>query len=84
MTIKFFIQLIQNICIQLLICTISTVTLWANESTNFSSNYERKIIEIEELQNFLDNFFERQINQLRIPGAVFIMVKDDEILISKG
>jgi CubicO group peptidase (beta-lactamase class C family) len=33
---------------------------------------------------FADEFFPRQIEELRIPGLTFVVVQDGEILLAKG
>ncbi|MCI0615430.1 beta-lactamase family protein [bacterium] len=37
-----------------------------------------------ELQNFMDPLFRQQMEQLHIPGAVFVLVQDGRILLAKG
>lgn len=37
-----------------------------------------------DLEAFLDDFFVREMDELHIPGAVFVMVKDGEIFLAKG
>jgi CubicO group peptidase (beta-lactamase class C family) len=41
-------------------------------------------IDAKELESFLDKFFAEKMEKLHIPGLVFVMVKDGEILFSKG
>jgi CubicO group peptidase (beta-lactamase class C family) len=38
----------------------------------------------QELETFLDKFFSEKMEELHIPGAVFVLVKDGEILCAKG
>jgi len=44
------------------------------------------IVEInpQELGTFLDNIFSKYMSELHVPGATFVIVKDGEILFSKG
>jgi CubicO group peptidase (beta-lactamase class C family) len=37
-----------------------------------------------ELETFLDDFFTEKMEELHIPGAAFVMVKDGETFFSKG
>ncbi len=41
-------------------------------------------IEIESLEQFVDNFFPRELERLNIPGAVFSFVQDGKLVFSKG
>jgi CubicO group peptidase (beta-lactamase class C family) len=41
-------------------------------------------IDPRELEAFLDRFFGEQMEELHIPGAVFVLVKDGDIFFSKG
>lgn len=38
----------------------------------------------EELEAFLDGYFDEQMEKLHVPGAVFVLVKDGEIFFAKG
>lgn len=38
----------------------------------------------EEIQKFADQFFKKEMEKLKIPGAVFAVVKDNKVLFQKG
>ncbi|NJR22454.1 MAG: serine hydrolase [Richelia sp. CSU_2_1] len=38
----------------------------------------------QELERFLDDFFDKEMSKARVPGAVFTLVKDGKIFLSKG
>lgn len=54
-----------------------------NEATE-SSVSTLKAIDRKELESFLDNFFAEQMPKYKVPGAVFVMVKDGKVFFAKG
>jgi CubicO group peptidase (beta-lactamase class C family) len=48
------------------------------------SAYQGDPTDPEELEAFIDAFFAEQMEVSHLPGAVFVLVKDGEILLSKG
>ncbi|MDQ3064341.1 MAG: beta-lactamase family protein [Acidobacteriota bacterium] len=49
-----------------------------------SANQPQKAIDRKELETFLDKFFAEQMPKYKVPGAVFVMVKDGEVFFAKG
>lgn len=48
------------------------------------SNQVQKALDRKELESFLDKFFVEQMPKYKVPGAVFIMVKDGKVFFAKG
>lgn len=53
-------------------------------STTPSVNQPRKTIDRKDLESFLDKFFAEQMPKYRVPGAVFVLVKDGKVFFAKG
>jgi CubicO group peptidase (beta-lactamase class C family) len=51
---------------------------------NSASRSQKKPIERKELESFLDKLFAEQMPKYKVPGAVFVLVKDGKILFAKG
>ena len=73
---------------------LSILFFWCSPATAlepFDFNFPRVFktppverIDTEDLETFLDDFFAREMERLNIPGAVFSMVENGEIVFSKG
>ena len=50
----------------------------------YSATEEDRLSDPRELENFVDRFFEAQMNRLHIPGLVLTVVKDGEAILTKG
>ncbi|BAZ45447.1 beta-lactamase [Chondrocystis sp. NIES-4102] len=48
------------------------------------SNPDQISIEAKELENFLDQYFQEEMEQMHIPGAAIAIVKDGKTLLTKG
>jgi CubicO group peptidase (beta-lactamase class C family) len=42
------------------------------------------VFEAADLENWADSFFEEQLDELKIPGAVFILVRDGQVIFARG
>ena len=50
----------------------------------YSATEEDRLSDPRDLENFVDRFFEAQMNRLHIPGLVLTVVKDGEAILTKG
>jgi CubicO group peptidase (beta-lactamase class C family) len=42
------------------------------------------VLDVAELENWADSFFEEQLEELKIPGAVFAFVREGRVILAKG
>ncbi len=56
----------------------------AHITSNHMSRVLQGQIDPMDLESFLDELFEQQMEELKIPGAAIVVVKDGDILLSKG
>jgi CubicO group peptidase (beta-lactamase class C family) len=49
-----------------------------------SANQRQAVTDRKELESFLDKFFAEQMPKFKIPGAVFVLVKDGKVFFAKG
>jgi len=74
---------------QILIATIFFLALVLSNSVTIyaqivSVNQPQRVIDRKELETFLDKFFAEQMPKYKIPGAVFVLVKDGKVFFAKG
>ncbi len=50
----------------------------------YSATEEDRLSDPKDLENFVERFFEAQMNRLHIPGLVLTVVKDGEVILTKG
>lgn len=62
----------------------ASVRLAQTENAFLSQENFSRTLNQQELEPFLDQFFQKEMAQLHVPGVAFSLVKDDEVLISKG
>ncbi len=72
----------------LLTSVLLFISVLSNSAAAFaqtvSANQPRKAIDRKELETFLDKFFAEQMPKYKVPGAVFVMVKDGKVFFAKG
>ena len=56
----------------------------AHRTSNHTSRDPQGPIDPADLESFFDNFFDQSMEELNIPGAAVVVVKDGEILFSEG
>ncbi len=56
----------------------------AHTTSNHTSRGPQGPIDPADLESFFDDFFDRSMEELNIPGAAVVVVKDGEILFSEG
>ncbi len=74
---------------QILIASALLLILFFSNSTAVysqiaSANQSQKAIDRKELEAFLDKFFAEQMPKYKVPGAVFVFVKDGKVFFAKG
>lgn len=71
----------------LVCCTIAvSLTGCAAQGNRLGApaNHEPGPIDADELEAFTDHFFSEQIEELHIPGLIFVCVQDGQVLLAKG
>ena len=72
-----------GLCIALILTILSAAS---SQTTSIkpSANQSQKAIDRKELEAFLDKFFAEQMVKFRVPGVVFVLVKDGKVFFAKG
>lgn len=88
--VSSFLQLIYSVILSLLVLLLSGLPALAqeavsqpNQTTSAVSSSQPGPADPKEFEAFIDKFF-RKYQGKQIPGAVFVLVKDDNIFFSKG
>ena len=91
--IEFKIQRLLGLVSRVLIlglCVVSIAVGWipnvsvAALSRTSASTAPSGAIDPEEMEAFVDSFFEAKMAELHIPGAAIVLVRDGQVLLSKG
>lgn len=67
-----------------LVLSLPATAQVAGSAPNSTAPVQRGSIDPADLEVFLDDFFARNMEELNIPGAAFVMVKDGEVFFAKG
>ncbi len=71
------------ICIAVFLSNL-TIVFSQSDATKTSLSQPQKAIDRKELESFLDKFFDEQMPKYKVPGAVFVVVKDGKVFFAKG
>jgi len=61
-----------------------TIILSQTDATKTFVSQPQRVIDRKELESFLDKFFAEQMPKFKVPGAVFVLVKDGKVFFAKG
>ena len=61
-----------------------TIAFSQTDVNKSSASQPQKAIDQKDLESFLDKFFAEQMPKYKVPGAVFVMVKDGKVFVAKG
>ena len=67
-----------------LMLSLSATAQIMGSAPHSTAPVQRGSIDPTDLEIFLDEFFDQNMDELNIPGAAVVVVKDGEILFSKG
>ncbi|NEO88911.1 MAG: beta-lactamase family protein, partial [Moorea sp. SIO3G5] len=90
-TLDRLLKLIQSISLAILILSVSVLPVFAQDVSNrdlpmvsTADDSQLELTQFQDIEKFSDDFFVNQMTENYIPGAVFTLVKDDNIIFSKG
>lgn len=73
-----------SLCLALVLSNPANAFSQTDARGNSDKQSQQKPIERKELESFLDKLFAEQMPKYKVPGAVFVMVKDGKVLFAKG